>query len=147
MCLLQSITIKYLLTPSRKHTLRSFRAIETVEKAADQLTRLVKSITNSKGKRWNESQVTELITVYFKVIKKCSIRAQNDLALHTLDSTRMHACVCVCCVLFNLCFHTPRLSISFIETLPSTTLRPVLIVAATNHDKHLRLDNEYLLAN
>ena len=26
---------KYLLTPSRKHTLHSFRAIETVEKAAD----------------------------------------------------------------------------------------------------------------
>ena len=33
---------KYLLTPSRKHTLHSFRAIETVEKAADQLTKLVK---------------------------------------------------------------------------------------------------------
>ena len=27
-----------------------------------------------------------------------------------------------------------------IETLPSTTSSPVLIVAATNHDKHLRLD-------
>ena len=26
---------KHLLTPSRKHTLRSFRAIETVEKAVD----------------------------------------------------------------------------------------------------------------
>ena len=26
---------KHLLTPSRKHTLHSFRAIETVEKAAD----------------------------------------------------------------------------------------------------------------
>ena len=30
---------KHLLTPSRKHTLRSFRAIETVEKAVDQLTK------------------------------------------------------------------------------------------------------------
>ena len=33
---------KHLLTPSRKYTLRSFRATETVEKAADQLTKLVK---------------------------------------------------------------------------------------------------------
>ena len=33
---------KHLLTPSIKHTLHSFRAIETVEKAADQLTELVK---------------------------------------------------------------------------------------------------------
>ena len=30
---------KHLLTPSRKHTLRSFRAIETVKKAVDQLTK------------------------------------------------------------------------------------------------------------
>ena len=33
---------KHVLTPSRKHTLRSFSAIESVEKAADQLTKLVK---------------------------------------------------------------------------------------------------------
>ena len=30
---------KHLLTPSRKHTLRSFRAIKTVKKAVDQLTK------------------------------------------------------------------------------------------------------------
>ena len=30
---------KHLLPPSRKYTLRSFRAIETVEKAIDQLTK------------------------------------------------------------------------------------------------------------
>ena len=40
---------KHLLTPSRMHTSRSFRAIETVEKAADQLTKLVKSIRNRGG--------------------------------------------------------------------------------------------------
>ena len=40
---------KHLLTPSRKHTLCSFRAIETVEKAVDQLTKLVKSIKNRRG--------------------------------------------------------------------------------------------------
>ena len=52
---------KHLLTPSRKHTLRSFRAIETVEKAADQLTKLVKPRKQHykpKRKRWNVSQVT-----------------------------------------------------------------------------------------
>ena len=30
---------KHLLNPSRKHTLRSFRATQTVEKAVDQLTK------------------------------------------------------------------------------------------------------------
>ena len=36
MCLLQNITSIF-LTPSRKHTSRSFRAIKTVDKAVDQL--------------------------------------------------------------------------------------------------------------
>ena len=41
---------QHLFTPSRKHTLHSFRAIETVEKAVDQLTKSLlsqeKSIRN-----------------------------------------------------------------------------------------------------
>ena len=41
---------KHLLTPSRKHTLRSFRAIETVEKAVDQLTKsLLSQEKNRRG--------------------------------------------------------------------------------------------------
>ena len=64
---------KHLLTPSRKHTLHSFRAIETVEKAADQLTKLVKprkEHKKPKRKHWNASPVTELVTIDFKVAFK-----------------------------------------------------------------------------
>ena len=61
--------------------------------------------------------------------------------------TRTHVCVSVTVRFIQPLFLYPRLSISFIETLPSTTSSPVLTVAATNHDKYLMLDNEYLMAN
>ena len=56
--------------------------------------------------------------------------------------TGTHLCVCV--TFYSTIVFIPRFSISFIETLPSTTSSPVLIVDVTNHDKNLSLDNEYL---
>ena len=47
---------KHLLTPSRKHTLRSFRAIETVEKAVDQLT---ESLLNQERALETEEEALE----------------------------------------------------------------------------------------
>ena len=58
-------TDKHLLTPSRKHTLRSFRAIETVEISCTSVDKKLvkprKEHLKPKRKRWNASQVTELV--------------------------------------------------------------------------------------
>ena len=70
---------------------------------------------------------------------------QANHALYPCACALERMCVFVTVRFIQPLFSYPRLSISFIETLPRTTSSPVLIVAATNHDKYLRLDNEYLL--
>ena len=70
---------------------------------------------------------------------------------YSLVRAHSHVCVCVGVsdnfFLSTFVFILPGFQFHFIETLPSTISSPVLIVAATNQDKNLRLDNEYPLAN
>ena len=67
---------------------------------------------------------------------------ERPIILPLCVCTRTHVCVCYC-TFYSTFVLIPQ---AFIESLPSTASSPVLIVAATNHDKYLRPDNEYLLA-